>query len=437
MVTVTDELVRWARETAADDLPPEALARAADAVTDCVGCILAGSLEPLAPMLRAAGAEPALYFGTLAHALDYDDTNHPGYAHPSAVLVPVLLALADRGVTGREALAAYVLGLEVFGKLGRALNTAHYRRGWHATGTFGTVAAAVVAGALLGLDETRFRHALGIAASAAAGLRVSFGTMTKPLHAGYAARSGLLAARLAEQGVTAGADALGHRYGYLAAFAGDVEPDPAPLRSWGTPLEILTPYGLALKPYPSCGATHPGIEAALGLAEDPALRPARIARVRVGVSEFAFEPLIYDRPATPLEGKFSMHFCVAAALARREVTLRTFAPSVVGDPEVRSLMERVAMEADDRVRHDPEFATVVAVTTSDGATREALVPLARGKPARWMSETGIAAKFRDCASGALDAGARDRLYERLRGLATLPDLREVAHLVSTGARHDG
>lgn len=436
-MTLTDALVHYVLSAEPGRLPSEALARAADAITDGVGCILAGSREAMAGMLRAASAEPPLHLGALAHALDYDDTNHPGYAHPSAVLVPVLLALADRGGDGRRALAAYVLGLEVFGKLGRALNTAHYKHGWHPTATFGTLAAAVAAGYLLRLDESRLAHAVGIAASAASGLRVSFGTMTKPLHAGYAARSGVLAAGLAERGFTAGADALGHRYGYLAAFAGDAAPDLAPLRSWGAPLEILTPYGLALKPYPSCGATHPAIEAALRLAEDEALRPPRIARVRVGVCEFAFEPLIYERAATPLEGKFCMAFCVAAALARREVNLRTFTPEVVADPTVRALMERTTMEVDDRVRHDPEFATVLAVTTTDGRTREAMVPLAKGKPERWMSEAEIEAKFRDCASASLQGDAQVRLLALLRGLHALPHLREIADLVWQGVRHDG
>ncbi len=434
-MSLTNALVDYVVSASPDRFPPEALARAVDAITDCVGCILAGSREPLAPMVRAVSEDHALYLGALAHALDYDDTNHPAYAHPSAVVVPVLLALAGRGASGREALAAYVLGVEVFGKLGRALNTAHYKHGWHATGTFGTLAAAVVAGALLRLPPERFRHAIGIAASSASGLRANFGTMTKPLHAGLAARNGLLAARLAEQGFTAAGDPLGHRFGYLAAFAGGVEPDLAPLGSWGDPLEILTPYGLALKPYPSCGATHPGIEAALRLAEDPGLRPDRIARVRVGVCELAFEPLIYDRPATPLEAKFSMQFCVAAALARRDVRLSTFAPRVLFDPVIQALMEKVTMEADDRVRHDPEFATAVAVTTTGGTTREVLVPLARGKPERWLTPSEIEAKFRDCASDTLGGGAQSRLLAALRSLHTLPDLREIADLVSQGARH--
>ncbi len=430
MDTTSRRLAAYAAGVADSDLPALARRRAVDAITDCVGCMLAGASEPIADAVagaiaggsgdallagrsqRASPGDAALFNGALAHALDYDDTNHPAYAHPSAVLVPAMLALAPLArFTGRELVTAYVLGFEVFGKLGRALNTAHYTRGWHATATFGTIAAAVAAGRLLRLDEARMSAALGIAASTAGGLRANFGTMVKPLHAGCAARNGVLAALLARAGLDASEAAFDHDYGFLRLFAGDVPADPAPLASWGEPLEILTPYGLALKPYPSCGATHTAIEAAAAIHRELAGTP--VESVRAGVSGLAFAPLIHVMPDRPLAGKFSLHFCVAAALLEGDVTLATFTQRRIDDPRIRELIRRTTMVADPRVGDGAEFPSIVEVRAADGRRLERFVPLAQGKPERWFPPERIRAKFDDCTR-AFDGAAA--VFDALRAI---------------------
>lgn len=418
--------------------PSEARRRAVDAMTDCAGCQLAGTAEPLAAMVLAivpsvseptgtcvaplvgtgllsTPAEAALFGGAVAHALDYDDTNHPAYAHPSAVILPAMLGVAPLvRATGADLVSAYIVGLEMFGKLGRTLNTAHYERGWHATGTFGALAATISACCVMALAADETERALAIAASNANGVRANFGTMVKPLHAGQAARTGVVAALLARQGFTAAKDALEHRFGYLSVFAGARAPEPDMLARPGDPLEIMTEYGLALKPYPACGATHPGIEAALLLRDRIGGRAIR--RVRAGVSEFASKPLIHDRPTTPLEAKFSLQFCLAAALLDGHVSLSTFTPEKLADARIMGLVERVVMEVDHRVRHNPEFGTAVRLEFEDGTTMEELVPLARGKPERWFGEAEIASKFFDCAGRAVGPGQADRIYRLLRAL---------------------
>jgi len=446
----TAGLTRGLATFALDDhlFPSLARSRAVDAITDCVGCMIAGSREALAgPLLKslasvessheqfpalmlgtaryASPADAALYNGAIAHALDYDDTNHPAYAHPSAVLVPTLLALASRvGASGDKLIDAYLIGFEVFGKLGRAMNTQHYKRGWHATSTFGTLAAVLAAGRLLGLSHQQMAMAIGIAASSASGLRANFGSMTKPLHAGYAARNGVLAAMLAQEGFDASDTALEHRYGYLSVFNDGIGFDPAPLRSLGEPLEILTEHGLALKPYPSCGATHPGIEAALKL--HGAIGGAPIARVRMGVSEMAFSPLIHVMPHTPLEGKFSLHYCVAAALVFGEVNLRSFTDEKINDPRITELIPRISMELDPRLRDDTEFATEATVETTGGDRHVCHIPLALGKPARWFSAKQLRAKFDDCTN-MMPPPRRDALYGHLRDLDNAGSLDDLMH----------
>ncbi len=407
-----------------------------------MGCIIAGLEEPVAiqvgrltPRLAqstalmsaplgsggyAAPADAALLHGAAAHALDYDDTNHPAYAHPSAVLLPALLAVAPlTRATGADMVAAYIIGFEMFGKLGRALNTAHYIRGWHATCTFGPLAAALASGRLLGLNATELGIAVAIAASMAGGVRANFGTMVKPFHAGLAARAGVEAALLARGGFDAAKDAIEHRFGYLEVFAGSEPPIPEWLSRPGDPLEILTDYGLALKPYPACGATHPGIEAAILLRSR--LAPGEeIESVRVGISEMALNPLIHTRPKTGLEGKFSMHFTAAAALVFGRVDLSTFGQEVVDDPLISRMIDKIIVEVDARVARDPEFATVIQIRTRQGRVDEELIPLAIGKPERWMSREMIGEKFTDCLRLA---GAESSVTGLLELLWTLDSAR--------------
>lgn len=446
MTNGSHDFTEFALRSKDADFPERARQMAVDGITDCLGCMIAGTREPLAakllnvigggtvadgkpkgPLLgtqmEASAHDSALYNGTLAHAIDYDDTTHPAYAHPSATLVPVMLALARHaGASGVDVVSAYITGLEVFGKCGRALNTAHYRNGWHATATFGTLASATVAGRLLHLSEPQFNMTLGMAASAASGIRANFGTMTKPLHAGYAARNGILAALLGREDFTACTNVFEHKFGYPYVLNHHENVASEYLHSWGEPLEILTEYGLALKPYPACGATHPAIEAATLLSQQLNGNISDIKDVRVGVTDMHFEPLIYDTATTGLEGKFCMAYCIAAALKDGKVTLDTFTDQSLQDITVTGLAEKVRMEIDDRVAGNSEFGAVVSVTTTDGQKLEELVPLAIGKPSRWFAKQRLETKFRDCCKGSLDADTTEELFNLAQGLDAAPAL---------------
>ncbi len=433
MDTLARQLARYVLSKRDTDFPHAARSRAVYAMTDCVACILAGSQEPLADkLLRVVSRAPheggrglligtpdystpadaALYNGALAHALDYDDSNHPAYAHPSAVLLPAMLAVSEMAdATGRDFVTSYILGLEVVGKLGRALQPQHMKQGWHATITFGTLAAAVCAGRLLKLTEDQLVMAIGIAGSAAGGWRANFGTMVKPLHAGYAARNGVLAALLAREGFNAAEESIEHKYGYANVLNDGKGVDFLQLQCWGEPLEIMTDYGIALKPYPSCGATHTGIEAALLLRTE--IGQGAIQSVRAGVSQLAFEPLILGLPKSPLEAKFSLRYCISAALTQGAVGLTTFSDRVFASPALNELMPRVTMQADERVLHDTEFATVVSIEMADGEKHEKLVPLALGKPERWFTEKQLFDKFVDCGELIFDRSRLDEIYGTL------------------------
>ena len=253
----------------------EAERRAASAFVDTVACMLAGADDP-APRAACAGvarwgaggatvagtphwlAAPwaALVNGTAAHALDYDDILEISNAHVSAVLVPALLALGqERDADGAACVDAFIVGVEVLARLGEALNTAHYFKGWHTTSTLGAPAAAAACARLLRLDVARTTAALSLATSLSSGSKRQFGTMAKPLHAGLAAKNGIMAAALAEAGVTAAADAYEGARGFADLFAGvPRERLEAAVADFGVP-PALERHGLWQKVYPAAAAS--------------------------------------------------------------------------------------------------------------------------------------------------------------------------------------
>src|SRR5499426_303388 len=330
-------------KTRLDDCPREAIVCVRHAALDSIGVMLAGSTEPVARIVRevarAEGGMPlctvvgtslrtaptwaALANGAAGHAHDFDDTNFTLTGHPSVPLLATALASGEAEMaSGADVALAYLVGFEVDAALGRALNPGHYTRGWHATTSIGTLGCAAAAARLLRLDAEQTVHALGIAASLASGLKENFGSMTKPYHAGHAARNGVLAAQLAREGFTASDTALEGKQGYAAAFGGAHGLDQA-LESLGRAWHLLS-SGIAVKPYPSCALTHSAIDALIDLRAEHRLSPSEVAAVQVGVSSVAPDVLAHSRPMTALERKFSMQFCAAAALVEGRVDFGSF-----------------------------------------------------------------------------------------------------------------
>src|SRR5262247_3283087 len=283
-MTALTRLAEFTVKTSLADCPPAAIALTRRAALDSVGVMLAGASEPCArivrQVVRTEGALPlctvlgsslrtsptwaALANGVAGHAHDFDDTNFALLGHPSVPLLAALLAAAEAEMkTGVDVALGYMIGFEISATLGIALNPAHYTRGWHATSSIGTVGCAAAAARVMGLDLVQTRHALAIAASHASGLKENFGSMTKPYHAGHAARNGLLAAQLAREGMTASETALEGKQGYAAAFGGAHGLDHA-LESLGRRWHLLA-SGIAVKPYQLCAITPSAIDALLDL----------------------------------------------------------------------------------------------------------------------------------------------------------------------------
>ena len=283
--------------------------------------------------VRASMSGAALANGTAAHALDYDDMCFVSLAHPSAPLVPAVLAAAEsERLTGRAVLDAYVVGFEIEARLGRLMNPRHYQRGWHCTSTLGTIGAAAAVSRLLGLDARTAGHALAIAASEASGLKENFGTMVKPLHAGLAARNGVLAALLARGGMTASELALDGPQGFLHAMDSEGHALDDAIADLGARWEILD-TGITVKLYPSCAGTHPSLDAILDLRRREGFTADDVERIDIDVDSIVPTILIYDRPATGLEGKFSLPFCAAAAVVFGRVGIDTFDAASLTNPD--------------------------------------------------------------------------------------------------------
>ena len=434
--------------------PPAARAAAARAVLDTVGVTLAGAVEPAARIvqhvvaqdgsgpcrvlgtpLRAGAANAALANGTAAHALDYDDMCFVSLAHPSAPLVAAALAVAEvAGAAGSALLDAYVVGFELEGRLGRAMNPRHYQRGWHCTATLGTLGAAAAASRLLGLDAASTEHALAIAASEASGLKANFGTMVKPLHAGLAARNGVVAALLAQAGMTASRAAIDGPQGLLAAMDSEhpsLEPFAADL---GTRWEIVE-TGITVKLYPSCAGTHPSLDALLELKRRDGFGADQIEAIEIGVDSIVPTILLYDRPASGLEGKFSMPFCAAAAMVHGRVGIDTFDAVLLRDPAIAAMQDRVTMRVDPTLDATAPSLTQARVTVRlhGGRVLTASANGARGYPERPASDDELAVKFTSCATQTLSAPRCADALTHLRAIDSIADVRMLTAILGSQA----
>ena len=365
---------------------------------------------------RAAPEVAAWWNGVAGHVLDYDDVTVPMRGHPSVVLWPALLALAEaRGLPGARLAASFVVGMEVICKLSRGIAFDHYAHGWHATASIGVLGGAVACGHLLGLDEARLVNALGLAVAQAAGSRENVGTEGKSFQAGHACGAAVRAACLAEAGFEAGERALDGRHGYLALYAGGCSVDALLDDLGAAPLEIER-SGLDVKQYPMCYATHRALDALLALRRDHGLTLSGVQRVSVTASRDALLPLVHPRPRSGLEGKFSLAYAMAAALADGAITLASFTDAAVQRPDVQAFFDRVTW-TDGAGPTTPRWA-MVTLDLQDGRQVSRTVQVLHGSAQDPLSDDELAAKLQDCLrwGGMPDDDAGERLLQRCCGL---------------------
>jgi 2-methylcitrate dehydratase PrpD len=440
----TEIVAKWIVNTSYEDIPPEAIRVANESCFDLLGVILAGSVQPVGQIIQQyvsdQGGTPqatvlsgggrtslpnaALANGTMGHALDYDDFG--GFGHPTVAIFPALLALGEHiGATGRDLLEAYVVGCEVGLALQHTTKYNQMLRGFHSTGVIGRMASAAACAKLLKLDEHQTTTALGIAGSMASGLIHNFGTMTKPLHAGLTCRDGVMAAQLAQRGLTAGQQIIEHPVGFAATVLGEGIYDLTHMaENLGKPFRVQD--ALIIKKYPCCGGNHAMLDTLFSLMRQHNFTAEDVASAEVDQS-YVSVVMLYTEPDDPLKGKFSAKYNVAAALVDGEIGIDTFTNEKIADPQVQNMMGKVRTRVLSKWEQGSgEFqrGVPVRITLKDGRTFEhvtsrEMVLGAQKNP--WGIEN-IRGKFRVNAGLALPEGKVAEAMDTWGDITSVADL---------------
>jgi aconitate decarboxylase len=429
-------------------LPKEAIEVAKHVTLDGLAVMLAGATEPLGvgrlstAYVKSMGGEPqatvvaggfktsmqnaAYANGTMAHALDFDNTWYP-LNHPTSPTLPAILAIAEHeGLSGAKVIEALVAAFEVQGRVRLAATGMETGSGFHKPGMTGTLGAVAGAARALDLDVQRMLMAFGLAGSRAGSIAINTGTMTKSSHSGHAARMGIECAVLARMGWTASADLFGPKGFFDTFFAGRGEPHRL-IEGFAKPLRMIDP-GVGFKKHPSNYFTHRPIDAALELRATHAIEPSEIERVEVIFPRFDYVNRPF--PETGLDGKFSVQYTTAVALLDGEVTVDSFTNERRFAPDVEALLPRVKLTVDDAIPNDFDtMHTVVSVTVRGGARHSKCVDKLSGWIGYPLTAEQRLTKFHACARRVIDARSADRIVELVERLHELHDVTEVMALV--------
>ena len=461
MSGLTESIARFVSQTAADEFPPEATDKAKKVVADTFACIIAGAGSEVAPpllqyversggtgecrvlgtRLRTSPEIAAMVNGTFGHSLDFDDVLWMMPGHPSAIILAAALANSVRSqTTGLALLEAHVIGIEVGAKIGLGITNGHYNRGFHGTGTIGIFSAAAALAKLNRLEAAVIRTALGIASSMASGLRRNFGTMTKPLHTGWAARNAVAAVELAQCEFTAAPDVLEARSGFFAAYGVERSDASAPCEKLGRPYAVVDP-GIALKKFPCYHGSQRAMHGVLQLRQKLGVTAETLERVECRMPPGGLQVLIYPEPTTGLEGKFSLPYVLAAGVLDGQYSLATFSDAAVNRPAVKALLKKIDIREEARCGgDDPLMATrpagargfvEIEIHTTNGRSETVRVDVAPGHPSQALGWDEIRQKFMDCAAhGHIEPSPAERAFDALTRLEECADLNAIVDLLT-------
>ena len=432
----TQTLARFVADAHLADIPPATRHEGKRALLNWLGCAIGGAhdetveralaaIDPFsgprtASLIgRSEKLDPlnaALVNGLGSNILDYDDTHMKTVIHPTVPVAAAVFALGEhRRSTGAQVLEAFILGVEVECRVGNAVSPEHYSLGWHITSTCGVIGAAAAAGRLLDLDAARMTWALGIAATQAAGLTSTMGSMSKSYNMGHAAKSGLIAALLAESGFTSSERGLEAPRGFAHVLSTTV--NLAELTgNLGKTWELTWN---AYKPFPCGIVLHAAIDGCVELRNEYRLTPDAIDRVETRLPPLALELAGKPAPTTGLEGKLSVYHAVACALLYGKAGVGEFTDECVRRPEVLALRGKVTSTPDATL---DKAAAHLRIVLKDGRILERDIPHAIGSLEKPMSDRDLEAKFRDLASGRFDS---DRVLAAMWSLDGIGDVSEL------------
>ena len=451
--SLTAHVAEFVANTRYGDIPAATLHNAKRAILDTMGAGLAGVRSERSGIVQRYISElncngAATVFGTAMHvpprfaALanatamhveDYDDVFHASRVHPSTPVLAAVCAESEQAeYSGKDLLTAFSVGSEVTCKLSQAIDVEHYQRGYHATSTCGVFGVAAAISNLRRFPLETTRTALGIAGSEAAGLRENFGTMVKPLHAGRAAESGLVAASLAALGFSAAEKILEGPRGFFIAGGGGY--DETKLRGkLGNPWSYTSP-GVSVRPFPSGNLAHPAMCKLQELVIAHDIKPEQVAKLLVKTNRLLPVNLNYHRPATALQGKFSMEFCLASILTLRRAGLAEFSDAVLDRTDIQRTIDKidytVYSDAEAKAEQYTLLTTFLEIVLNDGRRFQARVDAAKGSASIPMSEHELAEKFRECAAFAGRSEQNtENLIELIMHLEDLDDARVLMRAI--------
>lgn len=423
---------------------------------DTLGCMAAGAAEPAVekvyeyikcfgapgecsiigrPDIQCDAYFAALINGCSSHVHDYDDVLTSMVGHPSAVIVPTVIAVGESiRASGKDVLEAYIIGVEINGLMGRLICPEHNKRGWHSTQTVGVFGATAAAGVLLNLNERQLSYAFGIAASEASGLKANYGSMTKPLHAGLAAAKGIFCARFALINFTASKDAIESSEGFLAALTDEPHFEAFEKAISGNNSEFISP-GLVMKPWPCCKGMHNAISAALEVCDENEICPEEIERIECSVLPFAKDILLFGIAETPTQGKFSMNYGIALAVLYRRLTMQDFEGDTIVDSAVIKMMRRIVMRVDKNLLpgasyYHPLESEQVCILMKNGRRFVKRCDYAKGTIHNPMTEEEMEAKVKDCFGKITNSTSIAKIFGCINTVKNMQDIRVLMQCIN-------
>lgn len=460
-MTITKDAAEFIERVTFADLSPEVLRIGTRCLLDGLGLFVAGSDHECVTVLaglakETGGKEDALLLGqpgvkvpapaaarvmgTSGHAHDWDDSQvslDPDHVyglltHPTIPPLTAALVTAQMkdGASGKDFMLAFMTGFEVECKISEWMFSQHYKRGFHSSGTVGTFGAFAAAAKLLGLKGEAVRFGLGMAASFASGIRINFGTMTKPLHVGRASENGVTAALLAQAGYTADPSALDGIWGFCAVQAGGVTAEKLG-QGFGKTWTIDKP-GVSIKPYPCGVLTHPSADLMVKLVRENAVKSADIESVVLRAGSNILNPIRYPIAKNHLQAKFSLPAILSMIALNGKAGKYEFSDKFVGGEAMQAMQKRVTCQFDPEIEAMgfDKMRSKIKITMKNGMVFEGSADERyRGGPENPMSDKDLEAKVFSCAEGVLSEGATKRLIEHAWKVLDLPDATVLARLL--------
>ena len=439
-----------------ESVPHEAVEKAKEFALDLIGCMVGSSNRPqiniLTEVLQAEGGNSrssvvahgfktsmmnaALLNGTSAHALDFDDDHREGTMHPSAAVFPAVLAMGEnRGVSGKEFLLAYVLGLEVMIRLGESFLGKSYYQGFHPTGTCGVFGAAASCAKVIGLDVERTKYALGIAGSFASGTQecTGEGAWQKPLQAGHPAMGGVLAASLAEKHFIGAGTVFDGPNGLIRAFSFKDQFDYRRItESLGQKWEMKD---TSIKMYACCRFCGPVFDCAVDLYRQ-GVRSDNVKRIVAKVGDFSIKMLCNPieqklKPKTHVDAQFSLPWAIATAICKNKGGMDEFGVEALKDAQVLAVAEKVAWEFDPEAEamYPRAYPATLIAELNDGSTLRAHVDYPKGDPENPATKPEIISKFHSLTGKYLDKQKRENIISAVDHLDKLANIAELTDLI--------